>query len=335
VRLILLAQIIDSQVTSHNRSRRVPSRITPPVPVDRSVILISNRCAHPIETHIDYARRNGGGQQHLVSDARGHQLINVEMTLPGFGGSTTSNLRGETRMTFPEERRRNPAPVGLARTTIADDLHNAPHVFQEEAASSNSLEIATSPLSAVMTNPIPFGFGLGASVEVSGGSRQVSGWTSSRTVMLDLGDLDGDTTMVLPGSQTVATTPPRFHSVDDLEVGSVVNVAPSIPIYGSTLPPWRIPSPQHHQRRRARATGQRQGRPTTKRELFHQRLQKYKLRASFHTEQTGPQHAQLWRGSFSIGGHMVGRSSLWSSKDTAKEHAASFALAWMDQYGYK
>jgi hypothetical protein len=71
------------------------------------------------------------------------------------------------------------------------------------------------------------------------------------------------------------------------------------------------------------------------RQLLVQRLTKYRLKASFHVEQKGPQHAQQWRAAFSIGSHMLGQSSWCSYKDMAKEEAAKHALDWMTQYGYE
>ncbi|PVG04402.1 hypothetical protein CPB86DRAFT_778673 [Serendipita vermifera] len=88
------------------------------------------------------------------------------------------------------------------------------------------------------------------------------------------------------------------------------------------------------QNRPARTTGQQQTPSLSSRHLFQQRLQKYKLSARFDVEQTGPQHAQFWSGTFRIGNYEVGRSSWHSSIDAAKEDAASRALAWMNKYGY-
>jgi hypothetical protein len=73
---------------------------------------------------------------------------------------------------------------------------------------------------------------------------------------------------------------------------------------------------------------------TSNRELFNQRLQKYRLTARFDLQANGPQHAQQWKYLCYVGNTFVGSSEWHRKQDTAKEEAAGRALQWFNQYGY-
>ncbi|PVG04387.1 hypothetical protein CPB86DRAFT_778644 [Serendipita vermifera] len=73
---------------------------------------------------------------------------------------------------------------------------------------------------------------------------------------------------------------------------------------------------------------------TNNRELFNQRLQKYRLTAYFDFKYDGPQHAQKWKYFCYVGKTFVGCSSWHSKTDAAKEEVAGRALEWFDKSGY-
>lgn len=157
--------------------------------------------------------------------------------------------------------------------------------------------------------------------------------TSAYNVVPGLGNSSDSVTEVPQESRFVATAPLSFVSTPLPGMSPVTSVVSSVPI-GPTIPPWRRPY-MPRQNRPARSTGQQQTSLLSSRQMFQQRLQKYRLSAKFDVEQAGPQHAQQWRGTFRIGEYEVGQSPWYSNKNAAKEHAASCAIAWMNQYGYE
>jgi hypothetical protein len=70
------------------------------------------------------------------------------------------------------------------------------------------------------------------------------------------------------------------------------------------------------------------------RQLFNERLHKYRLTARFHFKGSGPAHAQKWKCFYHVGSYLTGQSDEHSTKDAAKEEAAGRSLAWFDLYGY-
>jgi dsRNA-specific ribonuclease len=70
------------------------------------------------------------------------------------------------------------------------------------------------------------------------------------------------------------------------------------------------------------------------RQLLQERLQKYQWKATFSIDCNRPQHAQLLKVSFFVGTTMIGESTLFRSKDAAKEDAAKQAISWLNIYGY-
>ncbi|PVG04393.1 hypothetical protein CPB86DRAFT_214828 [Serendipita vermifera] len=74
--------------------------------------------------------------------------------------------------------------------------------------------------------------------------------------------------------------------------------------------------------------------PTTYRQQFKERLQKYRLTASYQVISRGPQHAQIYKCFFWVGGYCTGRSGWHSNTAAAREEAAEHSLAWFDLNGY-
>jgi hypothetical protein len=70
------------------------------------------------------------------------------------------------------------------------------------------------------------------------------------------------------------------------------------------------------------------------RQGFEQRVRRNNLIAKIHFELAGPPHDQRWRGTYTIGDNIIGRSDWKKKKGEAKEEAAQDALGWLSQQGY-
>ncbi|CAG8750633.1 5305_t:CDS:2, partial [Acaulospora colombiana] len=259
------------------------------------------RC--PIDANIQFATQDGGGASYVVPDTVGHQSDNDGAVRFRLEAAEWDDPRGNAERTALRGHLRDSTPTVVA---------NVPCFPEADSRSGSSPErVASAPSARMPPNP---GFSTSRPEDrfnATHESHNVGSDIASHMVASNLGDSVNSTTVVPQRIRLEATVPSSFVPTSVRSVSSVMNAA------SITL-----------------TNGPRQQRTPSLscRQLLQQRLQKYKLGAKFDVEYTGPQHAQSWSITFKIGDYEVGRSSWHSSKDAAKEEAASCALAWMNQY---
>ncbi|PVG04400.1 hypothetical protein CPB86DRAFT_810220 [Serendipita vermifera] len=315
-------------VASHGGSSTTSSRYAVLAPVVPTPAIFTGESRRPMDANANCSGRDEGGGQHILAEIGGHSMNDNEAV--SSGGVGLSGPRGKAARGL---RRKGAGPLnihllGSTPTDIDEGGWHRPVNFHNTVANASSIRMSAYRVSSnprAATKP-----------EAVQEPRGVDGPTPPYTIIPSLGNSDNDVTPGLEREQLVATAPSTFVSIPVPAMNTATGVTSSIATSSSvnrTLPPWRRAN--IHRRKRPGGTTGREGMPPpNNRQLLQQRLQKYKLSAKFDVDRAGPQHAQQWRGTFRIGSYQVGQSSWYSSKDAAKEDAASRALVWMNRYGY-